>query len=345
MKGLNCSGYAVGICAAAAMLAGCGGALSPTALGVTPQGRAIPDQADRGASWMLPEAKSEDLLYVSNGVSGVVYIFAYPSGKPVGKLSNLNGPEGLCVDGSGDVFVVAQGSSRIYEYPHGSTDRVRQLKDPYGSPTGCAVNKNTGDLAVANSYNYYNPSNVTVYPGRRGKPSVFQDQGMSTLSFCGYDDRDNLFADGYGQSFNVALVELPKGGRTLRNISLDQTLPSPGAVQWDGQRLAVGDTETPSSGYATIYRFAISGKEGRESGSAILDADRYVAQSWIEAGVIIAGNLDDGTVMFWKYPAGGASTGQLDMSFQDPVGIVVSEAASVGANRNASRDRRRAAQL
>jgi hypothetical protein len=59
---------------AAALFAGCGGSQPPIgALGAMPQSRAIATHADRGGSWMLPEAKSEDLLYVTG--DGESYVF------------------------------------------------------------------------------------------------------------------------------------------------------------------------------------------------------------------------------------------------------------------------------
>ncbi len=62
----------------AALLAGCGESQSPIgAPGGMPQTSAIATHAERGKSWMLPEAKSEDLLYIStfNGVT----VYSYPS--------------------------------------------------------------------------------------------------------------------------------------------------------------------------------------------------------------------------------------------------------------------------
>lgn len=61
-------------CVALALLAGCGGS------GVMPQVRAISAHADRGGSWMLPEAKSDTLIYASNDTAvssvGKVLVFS-----------------------------------------------------------------------------------------------------------------------------------------------------------------------------------------------------------------------------------------------------------------------------
>src|SRR6202034_4074319 len=67
MSTVDFSRYALSGCAAIAMLAGCGGSQPPTgAPGAMPQTSAMATHADRGKSWMLPEAKRKDLLYVAD---------------------------------------------------------------------------------------------------------------------------------------------------------------------------------------------------------------------------------------------------------------------------------------
>jgi hypothetical protein len=62
---LTCCGLTLGI--AAAMLAGCGGSQTQSgAPGPMPQSRAIVSLAERGGSWMLPDAKKGRPLYVSD---------------------------------------------------------------------------------------------------------------------------------------------------------------------------------------------------------------------------------------------------------------------------------------
>jgi hypothetical protein len=87
--------YAFSTSMATALLAGCGGSQPPIgALGAMPQGRAVATHHGRGGSWMLPKARSEDLLYVSDPEKTDVYVYSYRSGQLVGTLtgfSNLKG--------------------------------------------------------------------------------------------------------------------------------------------------------------------------------------------------------------------------------------------------------------
>ena len=129
---------------AALAFAGCGSQVAPT--GGTPQPLA---PATNGKSWMLPEAKGEDLLYVSNAPD--VLVFSYPKGKLVGTIANLQHPIGLCSDSNGNVFVV----NRIYggfkdaviEFPHGGTGSTQTFMLARAAAY-CSVAPESNDLAV-----------------------------------------------------------------------------------------------------------------------------------------------------------------------------------------------------
>jgi hypothetical protein len=47
---------------------------------------------------MLPEARTDKLVYVSDNVGKVVYVLSYPQGKLIGTLSGFGSPVGLCGD-------------------------------------------------------------------------------------------------------------------------------------------------------------------------------------------------------------------------------------------------------
>jgi hypothetical protein len=121
-----------------ALLASCSGSQpsisAPTAMS---QVHAIASASDRVKSWMLPEAKNNDLLYVSDPDSpSVVYVYSFPRGRQVGELSGFASgysPWGLCTDKTGDVFVTTVHTSSspydslIYEYAHGVTTSNQTL--------------------------------------------------------------------------------------------------------------------------------------------------------------------------------------------------------------------------
>ncbi len=74
---------------AAAMLSGCGGSQPPAgASGPVPQTPTIARYANRDASWMVPEARARDLLYVSSATYQYsdVYVYTFPALKLVGGI-------------------------------------------------------------------------------------------------------------------------------------------------------------------------------------------------------------------------------------------------------------------
>jgi hypothetical protein len=115
------------------MLVGCGGSQPPIgAPGAMPQASALATHVDRGKSWMLPEAKSDDLLYASESIRNKVFILTYPGGKLVGTLTGFNMPFGDCVDGVGDVWIINQHPPEVIEYAHGGTTPIATLTTDAG---------------------------------------------------------------------------------------------------------------------------------------------------------------------------------------------------------------------
>jgi hypothetical protein len=211
MSALRLSRAALGVIAAL-VLAGCGGQVAPTS-GV-PQSLA-PTNATRGKSWILPEAKGENLLYISDPASGGVLIFTYnpPSTpKSVGALLGLPAPAGMCVDKEQNIFItngLNRGTYVTLEYIHGGTNPIQVLGDP-GNPVACSIDPTTGNLAIATVGDY--ASGIALYKKATGKPTLYSDSAFTDMWFCGYDDKGNLFVDGDG---NTQLAELPKGSKLL----------------------------------------------------------------------------------------------------------------------------------
>ena len=107
--------------------------------GTMPQTAATAMHADRGTSWMPANVRNKDLLYTTTPQGGV-YVFLYPHRTLVGELTPFaDRPQGLCIDGDGNVFVTSQndsGGGTIFKLRHGSERPVASLNDP-GVPAGC----------------------------------------------------------------------------------------------------------------------------------------------------------------------------------------------------------------
>lgn len=345
MKISSSTRYALGLMLAGALLAACSSgasqlapstAIQQSAVGLgknAPQLGRIPElppsnvaataaHPDRGRSWMAPDAKTNDLLYISSNTNGNVYVYSYPYDKLKGTLTGFSSPAGECVGKSGHVFITSK--SGILEYAHGGTTPIATLKDA-GLAQGCSVDPKTGDLAVTNysaTSNSKAQGNVAIYKDAKGRPTYRADSKIYHESFCGYDNAGNLFVDGVDSSFLVKLSEIPSGRTSFENITLKQTIRGAGGVQWDGKHLAVGNN---TEGPGTIYQFAINGQKGTKVGSTPLNDSGGAIQFWIEQANVIVPEPFANDVGIWAYPAGGSAKKTITGGFDFPWGATVSE--------------------
>ena|ERR1700722_5713227 len=358
MKISSSARYTLGIFAAISMLAGCssgGSQIAPTgsirlnagAFGVNAQSLREQNQlmshlaiAHRahGRSWMAPDAKKDNLVYISDGsgssASNEVYVYSYPKGKLKGTLTDVDNPQGMCVDKAGDVWVTDNsGTTGLTEFAHGGTAPIATLSDSGYFPDGCAIDPTTGNLAVTSLCTYPNcgqGGDLAIYKNASGTPTTYSDPAIRDYYFCGYDDNGNLFLDGATFHGTTQVDELPSDSGNLTEISVKFiTIAYPGGVQWDGKDLAIGDQAYEGSQAGVIYRIKVKGSVGKPFGETILNAETSqvnIGQFWIDGKNVVAANFAS-PAGIWKYPAGGNPTklftGEAPYG---PIGAVVSPA-------------------
>ncbi|HEV3194808.1 MAG TPA: hypothetical protein VGZ06_01620 [Candidatus Cybelea sp.] len=324
-----------GVCAAAVALAGCGGnvaqsRLEPTALqreagvnafigkGASPM---VP-RRDSGPSQMAPNARSNDLLYVSDAESNDVTVYAYPKGTLVGTLRGFSEPQGECSDKHGNVWIVNTETGNLIEYAHGGTTPIAIVSDTGYDPAGCAIDPTTGNLAVANiaSTTQGNQGNVAIFAVGQGSPIYYTPANIARDYFCGYDANGNLYVDGQsGPNSGFGFAELRHGSAVFTSITLDRNIAFPGAVQWDGRHVAIGDQST-----SVIYEVKVSGSNGKVVQTTTLGDASDVIQFWKQGLRVVAADSGLAFVGFWKYPAGGSPTKKITDEVFKPVGATVS---------------------
>jgi hypothetical protein len=312
--------YALSISAAAALLSGCGGAQpSVGSLGALPQGRTVTSHVERGGSWIAPEAKGKDLLYVSD-VYGV-HVFSYPKGLLLGNIYGFSSPAGLCSNQAGDVFVTDTPAGQVYEYAHAGTTRLKTLYDNSVdfNPIDCSVDATTGNVAVASA----DAGFVVVFPKAEERPKVYyEDTKYVNMYRCAYDNKGDLFVD---QVYNHRRImhrrnyigELPKGATRFTNYLLDPRIAHPGGIQFDGEHIAIEDLES-----LIVYRLRFSGSNATVVGSTALNGAKYISQYWIQGKTLIGPDLY-GDVYFWQYPDGDSPISSIQ-GFTEPYGSTVS---------------------
>jgi hypothetical protein len=322
----------------AVSLAGCGkpSALS-TGVAEAYQSRTAATTTKGVATWMLSEAQSEDLLYVSSSLgtsNWVVLALTYPQGKLVGTLTGFTQPKGICTDKKGNVFVANSGQQNIIEYAHAGTKPIATLGNTGGYPIGCAVDPTTGNLAVA----IENPT-VVVYKKARGFPTAYNDPEIGGFFYCTYDASGNLFADGQGRRVPAVIDELVRGGKTLRELSLNTTINAGGGIQWAGKYLVVEDPrgreEHGADGPTSIDQFKIFGSTGVLVKTIELSDgknDRNPGtgtEFWIEGSFIVSPRTRKHGVDMWRYPAGGNPVARFHDAFPYAVAISLARNSSL----------------
>jgi len=311
------------------LLGGCGGPQSPTGGTALPQAPATSAHVIGNGSWMLPEASSEDLLYVTNYSDVLVY--SYPQGKLVGTLRGFYSAAGECVDSKGDVFITNFKPVTVYEYAHGGTKRIASFPTKKAGTVGCAIDPTTGDLAISGDTSY-----LEIYKRGAHKPIVLQDKRMWFGGFCTYDDNGDLFFFGLKdpQGHN-RLSELPARSTKFAGIRIPwRILDGEDSIQWDGRYLTAlayvpfrARRKNPE-----IIRFKVNGVHLTRVGETLLKKPAaIIVQYYVDKGTVVVPSLPlkvgpSATVLLYDYPAGGKPYLTLTKRISDPRGVVVSRA-------------------
>lgn len=290
------------------MLTGCGGLQPPIAgpSGITPTVRERGANGWPGRSWMLPEAKNSELLYVTDARSNEVTVLELPKGKLLGVIDGFDSPAGECSDAKGNVYVVNFEVSQIWKFKHAALTPEDILNDPDYGPVGCSVDPTSGDLAVTNEIKISGtiaPGNVAIYAHASGKPSLYFDASIYQFGFCAYDDSGNLYAGGSTSGAN-SFAELRKGASALTPLKLDENISGESAMQWDGKNLAI------VAGYpgSLVYRFKIKGGSGTADGALQLRGAKGIEDFALQGKTLYAPMFSQNEVGGYPYPHGGKAS-------------------------------------
>jgi hypothetical protein len=336
--GLNLSRFALSMSAVAPFFAGCGG--SQPAIGAPnamPRTNGIAADFDRGASWMLPEAKrAKGLLYVGDEATNAVYIYDYASLKSVGELTGVDDPGPMCVDAKGDIYITSFARGTTVEYAHGGTTLLNSY-DSGGDPEGCSVDAQ-GDLAVSS----FSPPEFIVYPkGDSSNGETYKaPTPCSVMWVGGYDNAGNLYAGGNGTK-DCEAYELPVGGQSIRTVTIKPSLgPTILSFMWDGQHLTVAKhgkheamfqvDELASGNLDIVGETHLWDRCHRREVNVLpfVVGRKNTPVNRVEGKVVVGANFcahsGNTNVDFWRYPAGDNPYAKLPNEPSKPSGAVVS---------------------
>jgi hypothetical protein len=339
--------YASGALAAAALLAACSGVGNTQSSGYNPPsgvsypgltGLVAPNvRPDHHKSWVSPDVKKAPrLLFISDINTDDVYIFTMPAMKLQGTLTGFDGPQGMCSDRSGNIWVNNTKSAVIQQYSRNG--KLRKTIDDSGYyPVGCAVNTKNGDLAVTNiRTSSGEPGNVTVY-SNGSDPRTLANPDQTEYYFPAYDTKGNLYVNGRGGSSNgIMISECRSGSSSCSTLTVSGvTLNVPGGLNWNKATgdLVVDDPKCNNVWGSCLYSMSISGATATLArttslhdalgGGCDVDQGVFAPKDKYFAGGCIAQGSDPAAVARWKFPAGSNPT-HSSASVGYPVGAAIS---------------------
>jgi hypothetical protein len=210
------SRYAFCNCAAAAMLAGCGGSQSP--IGAP---GAMPLQSALGAAQY---DRTSPLLYVTNYTADYNDVKIYHANakdpSPVAiVMDDIDTPASDCLDAQGTLYVdnePGNGSGWISEYPAGKTKAAKVITKGIDVPGFCAID-GKGNLWVTN----ISGVNVTEYEQGSTKPHTVITKGMVYPVGIAVDHQGNTYVSNRLSQDSGNVEVYPPGGklptRTITN--------------------------------------------------------------------------------------------------------------------------------
>lgn len=359
MRILRVATYASGALAATALLAACSGVGNTQSSGYAPPsgaaaqtGANVPfDQSypgstglvapnvhpDHRKSWVSPDVKKAPrLLFISDIDTNDVYIFTMPAMKLQGTLTGFDGPQGMCSDRRGNIWVNNTQSAEIQQYSRNGK-LLKTIDDSGYYPIGCAVNKKNGDLAVTNIRTTSGePGNVTVYSSSHD-PQELANPDQTEYYFPAYDTKGDLYVNGRGGNSNgIMISECRSGSSSCSTLTVaGVTLNVPGGLNWNKAtgRLVVDDPKCNNVWGSCLYSMSISGSTATLTGTTSLhdangggcDVDQGVfvpSDKYFAAGCIAQGS-NPAAVARWKFPAGSNPT-HSSPSVEYPVGAAIS---------------------
>jgi|HubBroStandDraft_5_1064220.scaffolds.fasta_scaffold03487_4 hypothetical protein len=286
--------------------------------GAHPRLRAMP-----GYPAIVPAVKANLYEYIFNEYDTYASIFDYP--KSTAQIGQIKGAGGQgCTNalyGYGKKIIWNVGGPMQIDEYQVPKKLLKTLTVNYSFASSCAMNA-SGDLAVGILYggSYGGGGEVVIFKNASGSGTAYKT-ALDEEFFDGYDNRGNLFADGFtGDRSGFALVELAKGSNKFVTVKTSNSPVFPGSVQWDGTYVTVFDQIE-----SAVYQYTVSGTTATLKKTVQLTGSGDCAQTWIVKGLLFCGDAGNNNGSVFKYPAGGSPIATLTGNFDVPLGVTAAK--------------------
>ena len=239
----------VGLSAATAVVAGCGPAGPLHAVPAASMPADVSRQC--ASSWMDGKAnRHHPWLYVSDTAGNFITIFSFgKAGETIiGRLtSGLNGPFGMALDKSGNLYVANQNSpGNVVIYKPGQTSPSLTLTAELDTPQGVAVDER-GNVYVTNRGSM---PGIAVFPPGSTQPSRYITSGLIQNPI---EDFFDTFGNLYFSDPDTGVSEIPKGSQQAVSLGLRRLAQATGVALAASGNLYVNNYIPGGSYIARVY--------------------------------------------------------------------------------------------
>ncbi|MGA2760593.1 MAG: hypothetical protein ABSF08_09780, partial [Candidatus Cybelea sp.] len=248
--------YALSSCAAAAMLAGCGGSQPPIGAPgamqtATSRGRGVAKPRSAASTYRV----SGPLLYVANIGLNLTPLTIYDADannpKPIATITkDINNSRGTCIDSDGTLYVTnfASGTGWVSEYALGQTKPLRVITKGIAFPGYCAIDA-SGNLWVTN----LGGDDVTEYLKGSTKLHATITKGLTYPVGIAIDHKGNIYVSNY-KPYSAQNIQVYAPGSKSPSRTISDGVSSPAGIAVDSHDTLYVTTSTPQ-GQIEEYRY------------------------------------------------------------------------------------------
>lgn len=362
MRLSNTVSHALTVSVAVSMLAGCSSGsdnsqLAPTTLGSFPggahayRGQGMRDRINSilavhrvtfasrpltAASFMSARAVHKPLIFVADGVSNVdIYPQAGTNQNMIGQITGLNGAFDVATDTARNLYVTSNGNNGevlVYARPYTKAP-ILTIDDGGTLPNGVAVSRR-GVVAVANLCGppscARGSGNVTFYAKDSTEPcaTVTDPTTFAIMYFDAFDDKGNLYIDGFNSGGSTVIGKIPGGCRAnkITPLTTSNTVDGGGIKVDKADGIAIYDASSVPSVIDT-YRPPKRGSLGSPASITPLTSSSTgceLAFAFLASGInLYTADFCSGVANEYNYPTGGAAENTITVTSGIPLGVAV----------------------
>ncbi|MBV8489190.1 MAG: hypothetical protein JO199_01580 [Candidatus Eremiobacteraeota bacterium] len=263
-------------------------------------------------------------LYLANHLPGAasttgITVFAPGTTTPMRKIANVNDPQYLAVDASGDVFVNENNQDVLEFTPTGGSTPSRVLSTAtspsgIGSPYGLAVD-GSGNLFVASS-----GIGIAEYAaGTSTTPVHVLSTGMNQPQWPAFDGQGNLYVANYaGQNVTAYAPPFTNSTPVAHTFGSSATIGQPQAIAVDGN----GNVYVVNLGNQNVVEFSSAGSLVRTISGLSLSGTNLVATDTMDNAYVPNEN-GYGSVGIYAPGSATSASSSYTKGFSGPMDVAI----------------------